>query len=385
MISETEEQHRNRLKKTAQKIVVKVGTRVLTNKGRVDYEQISKLVRQLYELSSQDRCVTLVSSGAVGTAMTLLNSDRPKGLGDLQAFAAIGQAELIHLYNKEFAKFDRYAAQVLLTADDMNHRKRYLNLRNTFFALFELGATPIVNENDCVATDEIAITFGDNDRLAATVAMLVDADLLIVLSDVESLYDRHPTEQGAKSISFVESIDASISELAFDSKSIGTEGQLSKGGMSSKINAAKMATSAGIPTIIAGGRVENILPKLLSAEPLGTLFGSEQPSMSSWKRWLKSSTEAVGKIIVDQGAVNAIAKHGKSLLPIGVKAISGEFQKGDLVLIGGPDGRIVAHGVSNYSSLDAEKICGQHSERIAECLGRIADSELVHRNNLVLV
>ncbi len=380
-----EEQQRTQLKTVARNIVVKVGTRVLTNQGRVDYEQLSKLVHQLHELSSQDRRVTLVSSGAVGTAMTLLNSDRPKGLGDLQAFAAIGQAELIHLYNKEFAKFGRYAAQVLLTADDMNHRKRYLNLRNTFFALFELGATPIVNENDCVATDEIAITFGDNDRLAATVAMLVDADLLIILSDVDSLYSRHPLDPAANRISFVESIDESVSDLAFDSTGLGSDGQFSKGGMSSKINAAKMATSAGIPTIVAGGRVENILPKLLSAESHGTLFGRVQPSMSSWKRWLKSSTEAVGKLLVDEGAVKAISENGKSLLPIGVNKISGDFQKGDLVLIGGPNGNVIAHGVSNYSSADAAKICGQHSERIAESLGRIADSELVHRNNLVLV
>lgn len=380
-----EEQKRIQLMTAARNIVVKVGTRVLTNKGRVDYEQLSKLVHQLHELSSQDRRVTLVSSGAVGTAMTLLDSDRPKGLGDLQAFAAIGQAELIHLYNKEFTKFGRYAAQVLLTADDMNHRKRYLNLRNTFFALFELGATPIVNENDCVATDEIAITFGDNDRLAATVAMLVDADLLIILSDVDSLYNRHPSDPAAKRISFVESIDESVANLAFDSTGLGSDGQFSKGGMSSKISAAKMATSAGIPAIVAGGRVENILPKLLSAESHGTLFGSVQPSMSSWKRWLKSSTEAMGKLLVDEGAIQAIHENGKSLLPIGVKKISGDFQKGDLVLIGGPNGNVVAHGVSNYSSTDAAKICGQHSERIAECLGRNADSELVHRNNLVLV
>lgn len=373
---------RQRLKSVAKKIVIKVGTRVLTRDGRVDYHQIQNLVGQIAQLKLQGRKVILVSSGAVGTAMTLLDRHRPNSLGELQAFAAIGQAELIHHYNKALVKFDLFAAQVLLTADDIHHRQRYLNLRNTFFSLFELGAVPIVNENDCVATDEIAVTFGDNDRLATMVAMLVDADLLFVLSDVDGLYDRSPAEPDAQLIPFVGEFTNSILDLPGDAAAEG--GELSKGGMASKIQAAQMATNAGILTVIAGGRVDNVVPRILGGERCGTLFDRQEKKFSSWKRWLTSSPDCFVGIVVDPGAISAICEGGKSLLPIGVLSVIGEFKKGELIFIKALDGKVIARGITNFSSEETRKIAGSQSSEISRHLGQAVNKEVIHRNNLVL-
>ncbi|MEE2642000.1 MAG: glutamate 5-kinase, partial [Planctomycetota bacterium] len=263
-----EKQLRTSLTRNAGKIVVKVGSRLLSRQGRVDVQRIQQLSQQISSLANDGRQVSLVSSGAVGTAMTLLDSDRPTGLGLLQAYAAIGQAELIQQYNREFEKHGKRAAQVLLTIDDMDDRQRYLNLRNTFISLFELGAIPVINENDCVATEEISVTFGDNDRLAANVAMLVDADLLIILSDVDALYDRNPCEADACRIGWVEQLDDRTRKAAVDPG--GEERSFSKGGMSSKMEAAAMAASVGIPTLIAGGHVPDILEKIMAGEEQGT-------------------------------------------------------------------------------------------------------------------
>ncbi|MEC9094867.1 MAG: glutamate 5-kinase [Planctomycetota bacterium] len=370
------------LNKSARNIVVKIGSRLLTRNGLVDSQRIQQLASQICRLSGQNRNVTLVSSGAVGTAMTLLNTDRPVGLGRLQAYAAIGQAELIHHYNMEFEKHGKRAAQVLLTIDDMTHRQRYLNLRNTIFSLFELNAIPVINENDCVATEEISLAFGDNDQLAAKVAMLVDADLLIILSDVDGLYDRDPQDTRAKRISFVQEVDLRIKDMV-ETKHQGQS--FSKGGMKSKINAAKIATSVGIPTIIAGGQEPEILHTLIQGNPVGTYFAASEQSTNSRKRWIKSSIEITGKVIVDAGAEKAICEKQTSLLPIGAVEVHGAFNAGDLISVSNLDGRVIAKGISNFDHLESKIVLGLHSNQLDEKLGRAVHEELIHRDNLVLV
>lgn len=315
--------------------------------------------------------------------MTLLDSDRPTGLGLLQAYAAIGQAELIQQYNREFEKHGKRAAQVLLTIDDMDDRQRYLNLRNTFISLFELGAIPVINENDCVATEEISVTFGDNDRLAANVAMLVDADLLIILSDVDALYDRNPRETDACRIGWVEQLDDRTRKAAVDP---GGEGRsFSKGGMSSKMEAAAMAASVGIPTLIAGGHVPDILEKIMAGEEQGTLFAASGQNTNSRKRWIRSAIEVTGNAVIDQGAERAVCHDGKSLLPIGVVKIEGHFAAGDLITVSSTGGQVIARGISNFDHREAQTVRGLRSEQVLEKLGRVANEELIHRDNLVLV
>lgn len=324
----------------------------------------------------------LVSSGAVGTAMSLLKAQRPSELGALQAFAAIGQAELIHHYNQEFLRHGKRAAQVLLTIEDMDDRKRYLNLRNSISALFELNAVPIVNENDCVATDEIAVTFGDNDRLAANVALMLDADLLVVLSDVDSVYDRSPADPDAQPISFLPLIDQAVLQRA---SGAGPENGFSKGGMASKLNAARMVSLSGIPTLIAGGRSEDILLRLVSGDPVGTLIAAAKPATSSKKRWIRGALDITGHVIIDSGAVKALCDLGKSLLPIGVRAVSGTFARGDVISVLSPDGSEIARGISNFSSEEALMVAGCRTAEVLQVLKRATNEELIHRDNLVLV
>lgn len=377
-----EQDCRQDLLESARTIVVKVGSRLLTNDGRVDLDQIRSLVGQIARLADQQRHVCLVSSGAVGTAMTLLDSDRPTGLGRLQAYAAIGQAELIHHYNREFEKYQKRAAQVLLTMDDMNHRKRYLNLRNTIFSLFDLNAIPVINENDCVATDEIAVTFGDNDRLAANVAMLVDADLLIILSDVDAVYDRDPQDNAACKIGFIDQVDDSTLDYAQTKSTTGRS--FSKGGMSSKLQSAKIAASVGIPAVIAGGRESGVIESILQGKPVGTLVAGSRQTANPRKRWIKSALDASGCLAVDDGAATALRDHGKSLLPIGVTSVSGRFDAGDVVRIIDTNGIAIGKGITNYSSSDANLILGMRSGDLIEKLGRVTNEEMIHRDNLVL-
>ena len=374
---------RKNLDQAARNIVVKVGSKILTREGRVDEEQIQSLASQLSTLANQGRHVCLVSSGAIGTAMTLLDTDRPAGLGELQAYAAIGQAELIHLYNQEFEKHGKRAAQVLLTIEDMNHRRRYLNLRNTIFSLFELQAIPVINENDCVATDEIAVTFGDNDQLAANVAMLVDADLLIILSDVEALYDRSPEDPEANQIGFIDRIDDELFSLASGDSQQGRA--FSKGGMASKLTAAQTVASVGIPAVIAGGRTPEVLKSIIAGESVGSLVSASENTTTPRKRWIRSTTEVTGTITIDEGAVTAIRTNGKSLLPIGVTAVTGEFRAGDTINVKNSSGELIAKGISNFSNSEAESILGCRSRQAFEILGRVANEELIHRDNLVVV
>jgi glutamate 5-kinase len=367
---------------SARLIVVKVGTRVLTRgDGTLNDERIARLADELNEQMAAGRKLVLVSSGAVGAGMSQLGIQRrPTGLAHLQAVAAVGQAKLIEAYDRTLRKHGRHAAQVLLTAGDFDDRTRYLNVRNTLFALLEYGAVPIINENDTVAVDELMAAFGDNDRLAAMVTNLIRASLLVILSDIDGLYDGDPADPASKLVANVSRLDETVYAYVRD-KATG----LSKGGMASKLNAARIATTAGENVIIASGRQEGVLAAILRGETVGTLFIAQGKSISPWKRWLGFSAQARGKLIVDDGARRAIAEQGRSLLAIGIVSAEGAFSKGDVVSLFDLGGREIARGLTNYSSADMEKIKGLRSEQIAAALGREPYDEVIHRDNLVVI
>lgn len=373
---------RQEIADAAETIVVKVGTRVLTHAdGRLNEQRIERLAEQINALCDAGRRVVLVSSGAVGAGMSQLGlKSRPTDLAVLQAVAAVGQTNLIETYDRTFRRYNRHAAQILLTADDVNHRTRYLNVRNTINSLLSFKAVPIINENDTVAVEELMTTFGDNDRLAALVTNLLRAPLLVILSDVEGLYDAPPDQPNARVISVVTQIDDSIRALVVD-KATG----LSKGGMASKLTAARMVTAAGESVIIASGRRDTVLTDILAGRDVGTLFVGQGKSVSPWKRWLGFTVRPSGMLHLDLGAAKAISRDGRSLLAIGVVATSGEFDKGDVVALCDPDGREVARGLTNYSSGDVQRIKGLRSDQIAEVLGHRPYDEIVHRDNLAVL
>jgi glutamate 5-kinase len=367
---------------TAHRIVVKVGTRVLTHSdGRLNEDRIASLAEEVNALWASGRRVVLVSSGAVGSGMSLLHlKQRPTDLAQLQAVAAIGQTHLIETYDRTFRKHGRHAAQVLLTAEDIQHRTRYLNVRNTLLMLVDFGAVPIINENDTVAVDELATTFGDNDRLAALVANLVRAPLLIILSDVDGLYDGDPADPKSKVIPTVARLDDSVRALVRDKKT-----GLSKGGMASKLEAARIVTSAGENVVIASGRNPGQLTRIMAGESVGTLILAGRKSVSPWKRWIGFSARPRGKVILDAGATRAVVNQGRSLLAIGVTNAEGDFAKGDVVSICNPEGREIARGLTNYRAEEIRRIMGLKSGKIAQVLGYRPYEELIHRDNLALV
>jgi glutamate 5-kinase len=362
-------------------VVVKVGTRVLTTaSGKLDHAQIERIADQLGVLRQQGRRVVLVSSGAVGAGMELLGlTQRPADLAQLQAVAAIGQTRLIEAYDRILQRRGITAAQVLLTADDLDNRTRYLNVRNTLRCLLEYGALPIINENDTVAVDELMLTFGDNDTLAARVTNLLRAPLLVILSDVAGLYDGDPRLASSRVVDTVWRIDASVEALVRQ----GPAG-VSKGGMASKLKAAKAVTLAGENVIIAGGREADVLPRIFRGERVGTLFVAQGKSISPWKRWIGFSARPRGRIIADSGACHAMLHQGRSLLPIGVLAVEGNFRKGDVVSVCDPSGHEVARGLTNYAAEDAARIRGLRSHQIAQVLGHRPYEELIHRDNLMV-
>lgn len=366
---------------TADTIVVKVGTRVLTDdSGCLDEDRIAGLAQQLTEAMSWGRRVLLVSSGAVGAGISALGlTERPKDLATLQAVAAIGQSKLIETYDRALRKHDRHAAQVLLSAGDLDDRSRYLNVRNTLLKLLELGALPIVNENDTVAVEELRTAFGDNDRLASLVTGLIGAPLLIILSDVAGLCDGDPRQPGANLIPTVPEIDDAVLSLVRD-RATG----LSKGGMASKLNAARAVTRSGDNVIIASGRQPDVIPAILRGESVGTLFLAGEKRVAPRKRWLGYSRRPAGTITVDDGARRALCEQGRSLLAIGVTAIGGEFVKGDLVAIQTAAGPF-ARGLSNYDASELRQIRGLPSDDIARVLGNRPYEEVVHRDNLVIL
>ncbi len=366
---------------SAELIVVKVGTRVLTGPdGLLDTARIESFGRQFDAVLSQGRKIVLVSSGAVGAGMGRMGlTKRPQELARLQAVAAIGQSSLIEAYERAFRGRGRHAAQVLLVADDLQDRARYLNIRNTLRALLDYGAIPVINENDTVSVDELRTSFGDNDRLAALVATVLGAPLLVLLSDVDGLFDRHPSEPGASILRHVPQVDAAVEGLARDRL-----GGLSKGGMASKIAAARIATEAGGACIIASGRNDHVLEEICRGADVGTLFTGRAAAMPSWKRWLGWSADARGTVNVDAGARQAVVDAGRSLLAAGVTGLDGDFMAGDVVALAA-DGRIFARGLVNYSAEELRRIAGMRTERIAELLGSIPYEEVVHRDNLAVI
>ena len=363
-------------------LVVKVGTRVLTRSdGQLDPSRIELLADQIHRVLQTGRKVVLVSSGAVGAGMGRLGlTRRPTDLSQLQAVAAVGQSILVEAYERSLHRYGHHAAQVLLTAEDVEHRVRYLNARNTLVTLLDqFGAVPIINENDTVAVEELQNAFGDNDRLAAIVTNLIRAPLLVLLSDVEGLYDGDPRKSSSRLISVVEQLDASIMGVVCDRL-----GGLSKGGMAGKLEAARLATTGGENVIIASGASPDVLGRIIAGEDVGTLFLAQGQSVAARKRWIGLTKRPQGRLILDAGARTAIERKGRSLLPAGIVDLEGQFHKGDVVGLRGPDGVEFARGLTNYGADDIRRIKGLKTRQIAGVLGQCPYDEVIHRDNMVV-
>lgn len=372
---------RQEIAASAKLVIVKVGTRVVTTTdGKLDHQRIETLAEELSELIAQDRRVVLVSSGAVGAGLGRLGLDRrPNDLAKLQAIAAVGQAYLIEAYDRTFRRHGHHAAQVLLTADDLDNRTRYLNVRNTILSLLEYGAVPVINENDTVAVDELATAFGDNDRLAAMVTNLIRAPLMVILSDVDGLYDGDPASEQSRILPVVTRLDETVMSYVRDKAS-----GVSKGGMASKLEAARIATLAGENVVIANGHRPGVLRQVMAGENVGTLILARGKSISPWKRWIGFSARRSGRLLIDAGAERAICGQGRSLLPAGITEVSGTFEKGDIVSLCDGQGGELARGLTNYPSAEIAKIKGLRSQQIAQVLGYHPYDEVVHRDNLAI-
>jgi glutamate 5-kinase len=356
--------------------VIKLGTQVLSDQeGRLDAGFLSSIAEQVAALRNRGMRITVVSSGAIGAGLRELNlSKRPTDLGQLQAVAAVGQRRLMDAWAAAFAPHRLPVAQLLLTREDVDDRNRYLNLRNTIGAVHELGGIPIVNENDSISTDELTrISFGDNDILASLVTNALRADLLVLLSVVDGILDG----QGSP-VRFIERLD-DARELVRAEKS-----ELGKGGFNSKLEAARRVTESGEAMIVANGRTENVLPRLVDGEPLGTLFVPIGRKLSSRSRWI-GSVRPAGRVYIDDGAVKAVVEKNKSLLPAGILKVEGEFGRGDVIAICAATGAAVAQGLSNYCAIDVERIRGKRSAEVRLLLHEAAYDEVVHRDNLVIV
>ncbi|MFC1860413.1 glutamate 5-kinase [Chloroflexota bacterium] len=366
------------------RIVVKLGTSLLTGGGaQLDENVMSSLVAQVAELHRQGVEVVMVSSGAIAAGRHELDlAKKLRGMPYKQVFSSVGQSRLMLTYEQLFNRHNITVAQALLTKTDLSDRAGYLNARNTLLALLELRVLCIVNENDVVAVDEIQeAKFGDNDNLSAMVANLVDADLLLLLTDTAGLYTADPRrDPDACLIPQVERIDARIEKLAAD-----TAGTLSVGGMITKIEAAKLATASGITVVIVDGRQPDVILKLAVGEAIGTCFWPLTDRLESRKRWMVSGLSTRGGLTVDSGAARALKRQNRSLLATGIKGVEAEFQRGDVVTIYDRKGAILGCGITNYSSADVEKIKGAHSKKITDLLGYDYGAEVVHRNNLVVL
>lgn len=365
------------------RIVAKFGTSLLTgHSDHLDYNIMSCLAAQVAQLHKQGIELLVVSSGAIGAGKSKMGMTRKiKGIPFKQVMAAVGQSRLMNVYEQLFSQYDITVAQALLTKSDLSDRAGYLNTRNTLLALMELGVMCIVNENDIVAIDEIReAKFGDNDNLSAMVANLVDADLLLILTDIAGLYTADPhLDPNARLIPLVEKIDSKIEHLAGD-----TTGNLGIGGMATKIEAAKLATASGVTVIIADGREENIILRVAGGESRGTRFMPTSSKLESRKRWMLSGLCTKGTVVVDSGAALALKKQHCSLLAAGIQQVEGIFQRGDIVNIYDAEGNCLGSGITNYGSTDIGTIKGAHSRKIATVLGYDYGSEVVHRNNLVI-
>ena len=360
--------------------VIKIGSSLLTDNGRgLDVVAINHWVAQIAALRQQGVNIVLVSSGAVAAGMTRLGwHERPSSVHELQAAAAVGQMGLVQTYEQAFQQFDLHTAQVLVDHDDLSNRERYLNARSTLKTLLSLNVIPVVNENDTVVTDEIR--FGDNDTLAAMVANLIDADVLVLLTDQNGLYTADPRKNNdATLIDNTSAADASLDAM------VSGGGKLGRGGMVTKLRAARLAARSGTDTVIVGGQIDGVILKLSQGENLGSLLLAEQKPEAARKRWLAGQLQLRGELILDDGAVKVLKQSGRSLLPIGIKKVGGEFKRGDLVACKNLQGDEIARGLVNYHYLDAAKIIGQPSSKIPQLLGYDNEPEMIHRDNLVLV
>lgn len=364
--------------KNAKRMVVKIGSSSLTyQNGKPNLSRMESVVRELSDLRNRGIEVILVTSGAIGVGMNRLGlAVRPKNIPDKQAAAAVGQGILLHIYEKMFAEYGVAVGQVLLTREDFTDRKRFLNARNTLYALMNFGAIPIINENDTVAVDEIKL--GDNDNLAALVGGLIDAEVLILLSDVDGLYSVDPrTDSSASMISEVRDVTLDMEKAAG-----GCGSTVGTGGMVTKMQAAKVAMHSGLVMVLANACKKDVIRRIIEGEQIGTVFWP-QIKLDNKKRWIAYSSSIQGKITVDHGASNALLKNGKSLLPSGVTGVEGNFEIGNTVSVIDPQGREIARGIVNYTACDLEKIKGFHTHDIKKVLGQQDYDEVIHRNNLV--
>lgn len=364
---------------SVQTLVVKIGSKILTGTTEPEYRgRIRGLVRDLVAINRQGIRTVLVSSGAIARGMESLNlRTRPTTIPLQQACASIGQIKLTHSYSALFSRYGVDTGQVLLTWDDLRDKRRYLNLRNTLYTLLDCNAVPIVNENDSVGVEEI--NFGDNDTLGAQIALLTDAQLYVMLTDVDGLYDTHPSSGGAQHIPLVPRVTRGLHDMAGDSV-----GGVGVGGMITKLKAAEIVTKAGSAAIIGNGfrrRLRDVVRK----SQAGTLFLPSPKRMSSKRRWLAFTRHSSGRLVIDRGAQRAVVNNNKSLLPAGIKKVYGTFKAGDLVDIQTEQGALVARGLTNYSSADTEKIRGHRSTEIVKKIGHSPFAEVIHRDNLVLV
>lgn len=372
-------EERQKIKNT-RRWVVKIGSALLTNNGcGLKHELLDNWVSQIAELDKRGIEIVLVSSGAVAEGINRLGwKKRPNVIHELQAAAAVGQMGLIQAYEVCFQKYDKHTAQILLTHDDVANRARYLNARTSLNTLLNLNVIPIVNENDTVATDEIR--FGDNDTLAGLVANLIEAELLVLLTDQNGLYDADPRkESSAKLIEQAEANDKSLESFA------GEGGSLGRGGMRTKLKAAVVAMKSGTQTVIASGSEESVLLKIANGETIGTLLTTKQETLQAKKQWLANQAYLQGTVTLDDGAVTALKKNGKSLLPVGIKTVEGEFKRGEIISCVDQSGNEIARGLTNYDSVQTKLIIGKSSNEIQEILGHIDEDELIHRDNLILI
>ena len=366
---------------SASRIVVKVGSSLVTNEGRgIDHDAVARWAGEIAALASAGKEVVLVSSGAIAEGMQRLGwKTRPRAIHDLQAAAAVGQMGLVQAYERAFARYGLHTAQVLLTHEDLSDRRRYLNARTTLTTLLGLRAIPVINENDTVTTDEIRL--GDNDTLGALVTNLIEADVLVLLTDQQGLYSADPRKDpSATLVRHARAGDPALEAMAGGAGSV-----IGRGGMLTKVLAAQRAARSGACTVIACGREERVLTRLAAGEAIGTTLAAEQTSLAARKQWLADHVRLAGSLTLDSGAVRALTKDGKSLLPIGVVAVSGHFGRGEVVGCVAPDGREVARGLANYGAQETARIMRRPSSEIEAVLGYVDEPELIHRDNLVLL
>ena len=367
--------------KEAKRIVVKVGTSTITYPtGKMNLGRMEKLVRELTDLANQGREIVLVTSGAIAVGMDRMGKKkRPRSIPQRQALAAVGQGALMHAYGSLFAAYGRMAGQVLLTKENSRRHHQYTNSRNALKAMLAMGVIPVVNENDAVAVDEVKI--GDNDTLSATVATLVDADILIILSDVDGLYTANPaTDKKARLIPEVREITPDIEKLAG-----GAGSAAGTGGMRTKIEAAKIATRSGVTMVVASGEEDGTIRTVLNGEAVGTLFPAREEHLKARKSWLAFGRNIAGDLVVDDGCAKAMLTGGKSLLAAGLVSVEGEFAAKSTVRVLTQEGREIARGIVNYDAVSLRRIAGRHTDEIAAILAAPVFSEVIHRDNMVLM